>query len=191
MDNLFKKLKEYVKELEDKKFINHLLIILIITVVLLFLTKNLSKPQSNIESSVLNEDKIEYNNEVNDYSDLLERKLSSILSKIENAGKVNVMITLEDSKEKIPAMNSNKKSETTREVDSEGGTRDSNREDESKEFINISNDIVILKEKNPNIKGVIVVAEGADDPLVLENMYTAVRTVLGISANRVQVYKSK
>lgn len=101
------------------------------------------------------------------------------------------MITLEDSKEKIPAMNSNKKSETTREVDSEGGTRDSNREDESKEFINISNDIVILKEKNPNIKGVIVVAEGAGDPLVLENMYTAVRTVLGISANRVQVYKSK
>lgn len=122
---------------------------------------------------------------------ILERKLSSILSKIENAGKVNVMITLEDSKEKIPAMNSNKKSETTREVDSEGGTRDSNREDESKEFINISNDIVILKEKNPNIKGVIVVAEGAGDPLVLENMYTAVRTVLGISANRVQVYKSK
>lgn len=191
MEKIFKKLKEYMKELEDKKFINHLLIILIITVVLLFLTKNLSKPKSNIEPSVLNEDKIEYNNEVNDYSNLLERKLSSILSKIENAGKVNVMITLEDSKEKIPAMNSNKKSETTREVDSEGGTRDSNREDESKEFINISNDIVILKEKNPNIKGVIVVAEGAGDPLVLENMYTAVRTVLGISANRVQVYKSK
>lgn len=79
MEKIFKKLKEYMKELEDKKFINHLLIILIITVVLLFLTKNLSKPKSNIEPSVLNEDKIEYNNEVNDYSNLLERKLSSKL----------------------------------------------------------------------------------------------------------------
>lgn len=191
MDNLFKKLKEYMKTLEDKKFINHLLIILIITVGLLFIIKNFTNKSTNIKSPVLNEEIPEYNNEVNDYSNLLERKLSNILSKIEGAGRVNVMITLEDSVEKVPALNTNKTSETTKEVDSEGGTRDSSREDESKQLINISNDIVILKEKNPNIKGVIVVAEGAEDPLVLENMYSAVKTVLGISANRVQVYKSK
>lgn len=74
MEKIFKKLKEYMKELEDKKFINHLLIILIITVVLLFLTKNLSKPKSNIEPSVLNEDKIEYNNEVNDFTKYTREK---------------------------------------------------------------------------------------------------------------------
>lgn len=191
MENLFIKIKRYIKELEDKKFINHLFIMLIITVALLFMTKSFSKPKTNIDSTVLNKEDIEYNNEVNDYSNVLEKKLSNILSKIENAGKVNVMITLEDSVEKIPAMNMNNKSETTKEADSEGGTRDFRREDESKELINVSNDIVILKEKNPNIKGVIVVAEGAGDPIVLENMYSAVKTVLGISVNRVQVYKSK
>lgn len=191
MDNIFKKIKEYLRELEDKKFINLLFIVLIITVGILFITKNFSNRNSNTESHVLNKEKYEYNNEVNDYSSILERKLSSILSKIEDAGRVNVMITLEDSIEKIPALNINKTFETTKEVDSEGGTRDLSRRDESKQLINISNDIVILKEKNPNVKGVIIIAEGADDPLVLENMYTAVKTVLGISANRVQVYKSK
>ena len=101
------------------------------------------------------------------------------------------MITLEDSLEKVPAMNQTKTIETTNEIDSEGGKRETIREDETTQIVNLSNDVVILKEVKPNIKGVIVIAEGAEKPVILENIYEAVKTVLGISANKVQVFSSK
>ncbi len=102
------------------------------------------------------------------------------------------MITLEDSLEKVPAMNQTKTIETTNEIDSEGGKRETIREDETTQIVNLSNDVVILKEVKPNIKGVIVVAEGgAENPVILENIYEAVKTALGISANKVQVFSSK
>lgn len=88
-------------------------------------------------------------------------------------------------------MNQTKTIETTNEIDSEGGKRETIREDETTQIVNLSNDVVILKEVKPNIKGVIVVAEGAENPVILENIYEAVKTVLGISANKVQVFSSK
>jgi len=103
------------------------------------------------------------------------------------------MITLEDSSEKVPATNTTKTTETTKELDSEGGTREVNREDITSQMVSKSNDgsLVLLKEVKPNVKGVIVVAEGANDLIIMEKLYEAVKTVLGISGNRVQVYSSK
>jgi stage III sporulation protein AG len=57
--------------------------------------------------------------------------------------------------------------------------------------VNTSNDVVVLKEVKPSIKGVIVVAEGAEDLVVLETLYEAVKTVLGVAGNKVQIFPSK
>ncbi len=51
--------------------------------------------------------------------------------------------------------------------------------------------MIVLKEIKPKVKGVIVVAQGAEDIEVKEMLYEAVKTVLGISGNRVEVYSSK
>ena len=45
------------------------------------------------------------------------------------------------------------------------------------------------KENSPEIKGVIVVAEGADDIAVRLNLLSAVQTILDISPDKVNVYK--
>ena len=58
-------------------------------------------------------------------------------------------------------------------------------------MVNTSDEVVVLKEVKPNIRGVIVVAEGAEDIRVLEALYEAVKTVLGVSGNRVQIFPSK
>ena len=128
-----------------------------------------------------------------DYSSYLEKKLENILGKLNGVGEISVMITLEDSSEKVPATNTTKTTETTKELDSEGGTREVNREDITSQMVSKSNDgsLVLLKEVKPNVKGVIVVAEGANDLIIMEKLYEAVKTVLGISGNRVQVYSSK
>jgi len=128
-----------------------------------------------------------------EYGEYLEKRLASILKKLNGVGEVDVMVTFEDSKESIPASNTTKTVETTKEVDAEGGTREVNREDVNIQMVSSTDNeaLVVLKEINPTVKGVIVVAEGAEDGIVLEKLYEAVKTVLGISGNKVQVYSSK
>lgn len=192
MDDLLNKIKKYMEDIGNRKLINNLFMILMITIVLLLLLNKATSYNQKDKSTVIKEGNEEYTNIVeSDYSIFLENKLVKILSQLNGVGDVHVMITLEDSLEKVPAMNQTKTIETTNEIDSEGGKREIIREDETTQIVNLSNDVVILKEVKPNIKGVIVIAEGAEKPVILENIYEAVKTVLGISANKVQVFSSK
>lgn len=185
MDQLIKKLKEKLEKMNSKEFINNLFIFLIILIIFLIGINILFG--NNDRDQVVEE--IPINNDDFDYSAKLETRLKRILEKFKGVGEVDVMITFEDSTEKIPASNITRTSESTRETDSEGGIREINREDTNTQIVNSqSGSIITMKEINPTIKGVIVVAEGAEDPLVLETLYEAVKTVLGINGNRVQVY---
>lgn len=190
MEDLIKRIKKHLEELNDKKFINNLFIILLLSVIVLIgisIFRDNSKAEIPIKETV-KEIYLE-----DDYSTYLESKLVNILQKLHGVGQVSVMITLEESIESVPASNTTKTTETTKEVDAQGGTREVNREDTNIQIVSStgSDSMVVLKEINPVVKGVIVVAEGADDIEVLEMLYDAVKTVLGVSGNRVQVYSSK
>jgi len=192
MEELINKLKEYMSKLDNRRFINKLLIILIVTVTLLILINLFTSSNQKEQGKVIKKDPDEYNKQMElDYSVVLENKLENILEKLADVGKVNVMITLDDSIEKIPAANITKYKETTDETDSQGGIRKTIREEENKQLLDKSEDILVLKEIQPNIKGVIVIAEGAENGEILERLYNAVQTVLGISSNKVQVFPSK
>lgn len=119
----------------------------------------------------------------------LESKLTQILSKINGAGDVDVMITFQSSEEIVPAYNSNTTTETTKEQDSSGGERTTTSSTQNKTMITSnSNEPVILKTSEAEIKGVIVVASGANDPKVKELLYDAVKTSLQISGHQVEIY---
>lgn len=119
----------------------------------------------------------------------LESKLTEILSKINGAGDVDVMITFQSSEEVVPAFNSNTTTETTKEQDSSGGERTTTSSTENKTMITSnSNEPVILKTSEAEIKGVIVVASGANDQAVKELLYDAVKTSLQISGHQVEIY---
>ena len=119
----------------------------------------------------------------------LEGKLTQILSKINGAGEVDVMITFQSSEEVVPAYNSNTTTETTKEQDSSGGERTTTSSTENKTMITSnSNDPVVLKTSEAKIKGVIVVSSGANDPAVKELLYDAVKTSLQISGHQVEIY---
>ncbi|KGG81428.1 hypothetical protein Y919_00250 [Caloranaerobacter azorensis H53214] len=131
---------------------------------------------------------------IEDYASTIERKLEDILSSIDGVGKVKVMVTLEDTAERIPAINTTRTEEKTSEKDSKGGIREVSKQNYSEQIVvNNSDDdsLVIIKEVKPKVKGVIVVAEGADDLYIKEKLYEAVKTVLGISGNRVGIFSSK
>lgn len=193
MEELIKKIKLYFKDVDNKNLINRMFIALALSILLLILLNIFTSRNKNIKSSVIKEQEHEYTNvaEIEDYSIILENRLESILGKFSGLDKVHVMITLEDGLEKIPATNKSSNIETTKEVDAEGGEREIKKEDEHNELLSLSDDIVILKEIQPSVKGVIVLVEEIEDGIVLENIYEAVKTVLGVSANRVQVFTNK
>jgi len=117
----------------------------------------------------------------------LEQRLANLLSQVEGAGKVEVMIYADSSSEMVPAYNDHLDSRSNEETG-----RKSLESSERRELALSGDDIpVILKVEIPEIKGVVVVAEGADDFLIKQELNKAVCTLLGVPEHRVQILKHK
>lgn len=192
MDKLINKIRRYLNNANNKEMLRNLSVILIIGIILFLLADIFignDRPKNQNSSQLVGEEKM--NVQYSDYSTLLENKLENILSQLKGVGKVKVMITLEDTTEVVPAFNTTKNNETTKENDSQGGTREIVREDMTIQVVtNDKGEPIVLKEIRPTIKGVIVIAEGAENLEVKEMLYEAVKTALGVPGNRVEVYSS-
>lgn len=193
--NLFEKIKKFTN-IDSNTFIANLVTILAIGIIILIAISTFGTEKDK-ENTFYKDDSLDSLNNSNqiieDYANLIETKLEEILSKISDVGQVSVMITLEDTAERMPAFNTTESEEMTEEEDSQGGKRNIIKKDFTQQVV-LSNDggnsLVILKEIKPKVRGVIVVAEGAHDIEVKEKLYNAVKTVLGISGNKVEIYSS-
>jgi len=127
------------------------------------------------------------------YEDQQELKLQKKLSTIKGVGKVEVMITYKSSKEIVTAMNTTQSETVTEEQDSSGGTRRVSQRDINSQTVTIGEagnaQPLVIKEMEPEIKGVIVIAEGARDVRVKLDLIRAVQTALGVSAQQVEVFE--
>ena len=126
----------------------------------------------------------------------LEKRLEEILSQMKGVGRVSVMITYATGTEIVPAYDVKENENSTKEKDSNGGTRDISEMDmESKIAYEDSADgrkkPIIIKDIMPIVKGVVVIADGAQDPRVKENISKAVRTLMDIPIHKVQVFERK
>jgi stage III sporulation protein AG len=122
----------------------------------------------------------------------LAERLESILTQISGVGKVAVNITLESSSEYQFAVNQqiDKTLVTERAQDGSTRTTDEIREDAQVVMKNMAqgkDEPVIVKEIRPQVVGVMIVAEGANNPLTKEEISKAVQTLLNIPAHRVTV----
>ena len=120
------------------------------------------------------------------YIQYYEDKLEEILSQIEGAGKVSVMITLESGSQKIYAqeVDNNRTSGTEREEDSI----------HQKPLViskNGSQEAVIEKELQPEIQGVLIACTGGNSEKVRLDIVQSVKTLFHISSNKVHVVQSK
>ncbi|NBI06649.1 sporulation stage III protein AG [Senegalia massiliensis] len=184
---LFKKISS------NKRYTNLAIVIsigimLLIGISIFFESEESIKDINNIKPGEKNKEIYE-----EDYSNEIEIKLKKILSEMKGVGDVEVMVTLLETVENIPATNSTKNKEVTKENDSEGGTRDVMREESTEQIVmnGDGGEMITIKEVKPEIKGVIIAAEGANDIRIKETIYNAVKTVLGISGNKVEVYVKK
>jgi stage III sporulation protein AG len=102
------------------------------------------------------------------------------------------MITYESTSEIVPAISVDKQTSTTTDS-SDNGTSTTNTENTQSEVVTVGsssgNSALVLKEISPKIRGVIVVAEGADNIAVKLNLLSAIETLLNVNPDQVDVYK--
>lgn len=127
------------------------------------------------------------------YEEKLEEKLADILSQVKGAGKVTVMITLESSSELILQTNEKKNTETIHEQDGSGGVRDSSSMDYSSDTVQTGSDgsPYVIKEINPKVSGVLVLAQGAGSAAVKNEIYEAVEALFNLEVHKIKVLEAE
>lgn len=124
----------------------------------------------------------------------VEQRLALVLSSIQGAGKVEVMVTYESGAQMVPAMNTETQTDTQEQ--NQNGTQSTTKsENTSNELVTVQNDgnsqAVVLREDEPKVRGVVVIAQGAGDIAVRMQLSQAVCTVLDVDQTQVEVFVMK
>ena len=124
--------------------------------------------------------------------DELEQRLVEVLSKIRGAGRVDVLVTYETNGEIVTAT-VRQTDEDVKDANGTAGTETSRSVREVTEPATIETGNghapIVLYEKEPLVRGVIVVAEGASDFSVREKLQAAVHAATGIPIDRIEVFE--
>lgn len=129
------------------------------------------------------------------YERAYEAQLKEALDAIIGVEDVTVVVNVDATEAKVLEKNRTSKTQLTDEVDREGGKR--NVEDISKEeqlvIIRKGQDEVpiVIETKKPKIRGVLVVAKGADNIQVKKWIIEAVTRALDVPSHRVAVMPKK
>jgi stage III sporulation protein AG len=127
------------------------------------------------------------------YEEYLENKLDEILAKVDGVGKVNVVVTLKSTEEKVIASDGSYSENTVNETDSSGGVRSSSEKSSSSTNIyhdtSSGNEPFVTMENMPEVEGIIVVAQGGGDGTIASNITSAVEALLDVPAHKIKVLK--
>lgn len=128
------------------------------------------------------------------YITALENKLEQTIEGMEGAGKVDVMITLKDTGEKI--LDKNQPYESEEETNTEENKESKkNRIQNNQETVLVetegNTEPIIVRELYPDIEGVVVVCEGGDNSALTVKIKEAVQALFSIDAHKIVVCKSK
>lgn len=131
-----------------------------------------------------------------DYAGYWEEKLEDTLSCIEGVGRIQVLITLQQSEEKIVEKDGPQESTDTQEIDSGGGTR-TIREQQTDLTTVYTEDgegnsvPFVIRTKAPVVEGIVVIAEGGGSVSVKEEIIASIQVLFHLDANKIRVVKMK
>ncbi|PQP82169.1 stage III sporulation protein AG [Paenibacillus sp. PCH8] len=124
-----------------------------------------------------------------------EDKIKSVLENIVGVGTVDVMVTVDSTEELVVQRNVKDSQQLTEETDASGGKRHMTQYTRDGEIITyeISGDQtpIVTKKLKPQIRGVLVVARGAENKVVKDLITDAVEKGLNVAAYRISVVPRK
>ena len=104
-----------------------------------------------------------------DWQSIMEEKLKLALEQVEGIGKTQVFLTCEGTETKVVEKD---ESQTVYEKDAKGNQSP-----------------YVASEVYPKVIGVVVVAQGGDDPVVVQNIQEAVQVLFQVEAHKIKVMK--
>lgn len=169
-----KKKFNFIEKIKNIKHIEIIVIVVFCAVLLLIYTSTFNaKTTEKITTTTLTTE---------EYANYLENKLSNVLGHIQGAGKVSVMVTLSCGVEYVYATN-------TEEVTN--ASKDASKTTKSEDLIMVSlsgkSSPVVVKEKLPKVSGVIIVASGAKNISVRLELQKAVKALLDVETNNIEI----
>lgn len=186
----------------DKKTIYKILGLLVAGVILLIFSNQLKSPDPGgqnigleLSTPVVAVSNSAENKDMDSYEVEMEKRLRAILKKMQGVGDVDIMITTTYGKERILAQDMTNHTSTTLEEDTEGGIREVGSYDDQTKVVmqnsssSAGNEPVVIKEKQPEIQGVLIIAQGAGNSAVKHAISQSAQTLLGIPAHRVTVHQ--
>lgn len=124
-----------------------------------------------------------------------EDKIKGVLENIVGVGTVDVMVTVDSTEELVVQRNVKDSQQLTEETDANGGKRHMTQYTRDGEIITyeVSGDQtpIVTKRLKPQIRGVLVVAKGAENKVVKDLITDAVEKGLNVAAYRISVVPRK
>ncbi|RRJ66472.1 stage III sporulation protein AG [Paenibacillus oralis] len=125
----------------------------------------------------------------------LENKTKEILEKIVGVGAVDVLVTIDSTEEVVVQRNIKDTQELTEESDADGGKRHVTQYTRDGQIVTYENSgseqPIVTKKIKPKIRGVLVVARGAENKTVKGLIVDAVEKGLNVPAYRISVVPRK
>ncbi len=134
--------------------------------------------------------------EAMEYCLSLEARIEELLSSMEGVGEVQAMVTVTSSRELIVEKDEPVTRNTVTETDGSGGTRSTNESSFDYETIyetDAEGNVIpyVVKQMEPQIQGITVVAQGGGSAVVQKNISDVLEALFHIDAHKIKVVKMK
>ncbi|MDD6489109.1 MAG: hypothetical protein PUG48_04770 [Clostridia bacterium] len=176
--------------LKNEKVLKIIVFIGLAGIALIFCT-SLFKPSQQTKTT--DEPDIQTSDFVEQYRKNLCEELGNMIASIKGAGKTKIMLTMEQSVQNVYATDNDVQQKESSQKNSDSENADTQKNEKKTCIIVRQSDgsekAITISQIMPKVKGVLVVCDGGEDPLVRQRITEAVSAILNISSAHICVTK--
>ena len=158
-----------IQELMKKEKLVALLFVGLLLLIVALPVKQEEEKKQEENGLVLEEEKIKGEGEL--WQNKMEERLKKVLEQVEGIGETQVFLTCAGTERKVVEKD---EAETVYKKDARGNQSP-----------------YVSQEQYPQVTGVLVVAKGGDDPIVIQNIQEAVEALFQVEPHKIKVMKMK
>lgn len=151
--------------------------------------------QSNVEETSALVEKDSSPKTMRDYEKAYENQLTEVITKMLGVDEVIVKVNLDSTEVIVPEKNTNYTEQNTTERDKQGGTREITNKSKDEQVVLYKYDNneqpLVVKTIKPKVRGVVVVAEGAENIQVKAMITEAVQRLLDVPPYKIAILPKK